>query len=90
MTNHLKLYLQESGYSEWDFIPCECCDKISQDIHHIDARGMGGTKNKDEFSNLMAVCRVCHIEYGDITALKYKLKQIHYRSFPKKLGHLIE
>ncbi len=90
MTPHLKIYLVESGYTEGDFIPCEICGAQSVDIHHIDARGMGGTNKKDEFSNLMAVCRKCHNTYGDISDLKNWLKQIHFRRFPKKLGHLIE
>jgi hypothetical protein len=26
---------------------------------------MGGSKSKDDIENLMAVCRTCHVEYGD-------------------------
>jgi len=26
---------------------------------------MGGGKGKDEIENLMALCRECHVEYGD-------------------------
>ena len=34
------------GYDETDFIPCEVCGGQAIDIHHIEARGMGGTKKK--------------------------------------------
>ena len=34
------------GYDETDFIPCEVCGAQAIDIHHIEARGMGGTKKK--------------------------------------------
>jgi 5-methylcytosine-specific restriction endonuclease McrA len=26
---------------------------------------MGGVKTKDKIENLMALCRSCHLEYGD-------------------------
>lgn len=87
--NYKQVYLKGSGYSQTDWIPCEVCSKTSVDIHHIEARGMGGTKRKEEFSNLMALCRECHLIYGDITHKKEWLKQIHYNKFKNKLGHLI-
>jgi hypothetical protein len=45
MKKHTKLYLQEMGYDETDWIPCEVCNRQAVDIHHIEARGMGGTSN---------------------------------------------
>ena len=30
------------------------------DIHHLESRGMGGSKNKDYIENLMGLCRDCH------------------------------
>jgi hypothetical protein len=38
---------------------------------------MGGSKSANEIENLMALCRICHTEYGDIKDLKDMLKQIH-------------
>ena len=91
MTKHMKIYLDGSGFKEFDFIPCEVCDNESVDIHHIDARGMGGdpSGSKDVFANLMAVCRPCHEIYGDVNQFKEHLRQIHYRKFPIKLGDKI-
>ena len=89
MVKHKQVYLEGSGYSEGDYIPCEVCESTAVDIHHIEARGMGGTKRTEEFGNLMALCRKCHNEYGDITDLKDMLKQIHYRRFDKIFNHLI-
>lgn len=65
------------GYHPTDFIPCETCESKAVDIHHIEARGMGGSKNKDVLENLMALCRWCHIEYGDVKAHKGFLKETH-------------
>ena len=84
MQKYKQVYLDGSGYSKTDWIPCEICEKTSVDIHHIEARGMGGTKRKEEFSNLMALCRVCHVKFGDITELKDYLKEIHNKRFKIK------
>ena len=65
------------GYDVSDFITCEVCGSQAVDIHHINARGMGGTKQADTIDNLMAVCRKCHIEYGDKKIYKEYLQDIH-------------
>ena len=65
------------GYDVSDFIPCEVCGREAQDIHHIECRGMGGTKQADLISNLMAACRHCHIKYGDKKQHKEYLQYIH-------------
>lgn len=65
MKKHTKLYLDFFGYVKDDFMCCEVCGGRMVDIHHIDCRGMGSSKNKDEIKNLMGLCRSCHIEYGD-------------------------
>ena len=48
------------GYIKDDYIPCTTCGSRAVDIHHIDARGMGGSKHKDFIENLAALCRQCH------------------------------
>jgi len=67
MKKHTKIYFQYFDYTGAEFIPCECCGNKAVDIHHIDARGMGGDPNgkKDVIENLMALCRACHDKYGD-------------------------
>jgi 5-methylcytosine-specific restriction endonuclease McrA len=61
--NHFNVKYDQSGWH--DFIPCEICSDKAVDIHHIVARGMGGSKNKDQINNLMALCRTCHEKMGD-------------------------
>jgi 5-methylcytosine-specific restriction endonuclease McrA len=78
MKKHTKVYLQGMGYDTTDFTPCEVCQAKAVDIHHIEARGMGGSKQADIIENLMALCRKCHVEYGDKTQHKEMLKEIHY------------
>lgn len=79
MQKHTKLYLDFFGYDISDFIPCEVCGAKSVDINHIEARGMGGSKTKDTIENLQALCRKCHIEFGDKKHHKEFLKQVHQK-----------
>lgn len=77
MKKHTKIYLNFFDYDISSFISCEVCGKQANDIHHIEARGMGGTKQIDTIQNLMAVCRDCHIKYGDKKDYKEFLQDIH-------------
>jgi hypothetical protein len=77
MKQHTKIYFDYFGYDVTDFIPCEICEKKAIDINHIKPRGMGGSKKADNIENLMAVCRECHIEYGDKKQHIDFLTQIH-------------
>ena len=77
MKKHTKIYLNYFGYDTTDWIPCEICGSSANDIHHIEPRGMGGSKTKDVITNLMAVCRHCHEYYGDKKEHKAMLKVVH-------------
>ena len=83
MKKHTKVYMQGMGYDVTDFIPCEVCGGKAVDIHHIEARGMGGSKEADTIENLMALCRECHFLYGDIKLYKEWLEEIHERKLRK-------
>jgi hypothetical protein len=69
--------MTKMGYDESDFIPCEICKAKAVDIHHINARGMGGTGTKDTIENLMALCRTCHVKFGDKKKFIEILQSIH-------------
>lgn len=79
MKKHTKIYLDFFGYTTADFIPCEVCGAKAVDIHHIEARGMGGDPkgDKDVIENLQALCRNCHNAYGDAPKHMKMLKIIH-------------
>lgn len=79
MRQHTKVYFKYFNYKVPEDCQCEICGSPAVDIHHIEARGMGGNPNRDKDSivNLMALCRSCHIEYGDVPEKKDYLKQIH-------------
>jgi 5-methylcytosine-specific restriction endonuclease McrA len=62
---HIVVYLHHFNYDTDDFIPCEVCGAKAVDIHHIKARGMGGSNTKDVIENLQALCRKCHLDFGD-------------------------
>jgi 5-methylcytosine-specific restriction endonuclease McrA len=83
--NHTKVYLKGMGYSTTDFIPCEVCQAQAQDIHHIESRGMGGSKLADTIENLMALCRNCHTEYGDKKQHKEMLTATHDHHLSKRV-----
>lgn len=79
MKNHTKIYMSYFGYIGDEFIPCEICAKKAVDIHHIINRKSGGDPNgdKDKIDNLMALCRQCHIDYGDVPDFIKHLQAIH-------------
>ncbi len=77
MRKHTKIYLDHYGYDETDFIPCEICGAKAVDIHHIEAKGMGGSKTKDYIENLIAVCRYCHVKCHSNKAFNNRAKEIH-------------
>lgn len=77
MQKHTKIYLKHFGYDVTDFIGCEVCGCRAVDIHHIEPRGMGGSKKADTIENLMALCRECHFSLGDRKQHKFRLHLIH-------------
>ena len=85
MKKHTKIYLEGMGYDVTDWIPCEVCGATAVDIHHIDSRGMGGSKHADTIENLMALCRTCHVAYGDIKEYKERLQATHNHHLSKRV-----
>jgi ribosome-binding protein aMBF1 (putative translation factor) len=84
MKKHVQIYLDYFGYVADDTILCEVCGRRAQDIHHVHCRGMGGSGKKDEISNLMAVCRDCHIKFGDKKQYIEYLTDIHNQHLKNK------
>ena len=77
MKKHTQIYFDYFGYDTTDFVCCEVCGIKAVDINHIDPRGMGGSKSKDIIENLQALCRSCHIKFGDKKQYKEFLKDTH-------------
>lgn len=86
MKAHLKIYLQHRRLTKDDFIGCEVCGRQAVDIHHIQPRGMGGSKFRDTPDNLIALCRVCHDEadFGTSLPKDYLRQIVHERRQTKK------
>lgn len=79
MKRHTKIYLDFFGYNISSFIPCEVCGERANDIHHIEARGMGGKNDvADVIENIIALCRKHHIELGDKKQFEDELTDIHF------------
>ncbi len=82
MKKHTKIYfdffnIEFDPVSGWHNAISEISGLPAVDINHIECRGMGGSKEKDNIENLMAMTRDEHIEYGDKEQHKEYLKQIH-------------
>lgn len=84
MQNHTKIYLRTvyPDFIDGEFLPCEVCGARLEDVHHIDARGMGGVGKKLDFiENLMGLCQFygnhCHTRYGDKTQHMKFLYEVH-------------
>jgi len=83
MRKHTKIYIDYFGHGEQSFIPCEVCGTKAVDIHHIEPRGMGGSKTKDYIENLMALCRKHHIKCEHDPEYNEYAKQIHLQFIEK-------
>ena len=64
MKKYVKIYMYFHDYVLDDVILCEHCSKVAVDIHHIDARGLGGDArgHRNQIESLIALCRSCHIK----------------------------
>jgi len=67
------------GYDISDWIPCEIpkCGHQVVDIHHIDPRGMGGSKEKDHIENLAGLCRQDHEKAESDPEFNEYVKEVH-------------
>lgn len=74
---HKRVYFEYFGYGIDDVILCEVCHAVAVDIHHVEPKGMGGSKTKDTIENLMALCRECHVKAHAAEISKFELKKIH-------------
>jgi hypothetical protein len=85
---HKKIYKDFFHLSEQDFVACEICGDTAVDIHHIKARGMGGTSSpiSDNIENLMALCRKHHNMCGASIEYNQLAKTIHLE-FLKSKSH---
>ena len=78
MQAYTKVYLEAFGLDESDFCKCELCPLKATEIHHILSRkkyAIGLLK----IENIMAICRACHQEYGDLIYTMPMLLKIHQR-----------
>jgi hypothetical protein len=86
MKPYTKTYLDYFDYGTEDFIPCEVCGRKAVDLHHIRARGMGGSKNLDHIENIMALDRECHIKFGDKKQYMDFLRDTHEEFMNKSVN----
>ena len=81
MKKYKKVNFNYYDYIEQDIILCEVCSSVAVDIHHLTAKGMGGSKTKDYIENLIGLCRKCHLRAhgpGNLDPLsKEELTRIH-------------
>ena len=66
-----------------DVILCSACDTVAVDIHHLEGRKIGGSKNKDFIENLIALCRRCHIKAETDKNFNNQLKELNKKKHSK-------
>ena len=81
--------MKHFGYSEGDYIPSEYSGLPCQDIHHIDCKGMGGSKEKDYIENLMGLTRREHDMWGDKKEYMDFLIEVHKSFLKTKVPWLV-
>lgn len=79
MKNYIKIYFNTLGLDPFDsFHECELTGRnVVPDIHHIQRRGMGGSKQLDRIENLMALNREDHDYLGEKQHFKSMLFRKH-------------
>ena len=79
MKKYVKIYMDFHDYVLDDVILCEHCSKVAVDIHHIDARGLGGDSrgHKNQIENLIALCRSCHIKAETDKQFNNQLRELN-------------
>jgi 5-methylcytosine-specific restriction endonuclease McrA len=77
MKKYTKIYMNYHNYDISDWIACEHCGTTAVDIHHLEGRKMGGSKNKDFIENLIALCRRCHIKAETDKNFNNQLKELN-------------
>src|SRR5574338_617529 len=90
MKRHTKIYMDFFDYKIPEDCFCEICGSPAVDTHHIEARGMGGDPQgkKDVIENLMALCRNCHENFGDVPECVDKLKEVHMKKVEARTREL--
>ena len=76
MKKHTKIFFNYHGFGEQDIILCRVCGRVAKDIHHIEPKGIGGSKTKDRIENLIPLCRECHEKAHDNLIDKEYLKSL--------------
>ena len=77
MKKYIKTYYDYFHLDICDTPPCEMCGHPAVNIHHIDNKGMGGSKKKDFIGNLAAVCMECHNKAHRHPEFNEELKKKH-------------
>jgi hypothetical protein len=82
MKKHTKIYfdffnIEYDPVSGWHNAVSEISGLPAVDINHIECRGTGGSKTKDNIENLMALTREEHNEFGDKKQYVEYLKRVH-------------
>jgi len=81
--------MQFFNYEEQDFIPCEMCESMAVDIHHLQRR----TRNKitnDYIENLVGLCRDCHINAESDKSFNMYVRIKHLENVCVQVYSLIE
>jgi len=83
MKKHTKIYTKHFKIGEQDTPLCEMCGSPAVDVHHIEPRGMGGSKTKDYIENLAGLCRSCHNKAESSKEFNKEVKNKHLKILGK-------
>ena len=83
MKKHIKIYNNHFNIEIPTDAKSELSDAPGQAVHHIQRRGMGGSKDKDRIENLMCLTHNEHEFYGDKQQWKAFLYERHKKELEK-------
>lgn len=86
MKTYTKVYLKAFNLTTADWIGCEVCEKEkATEIHHIIPRSKA-PEMLNEITNIMAICRSCHDQFGSKVEFYDYLQEIHDRVIAEHQG----
>ena len=71
--SYKKKYIKHMGFAEQETILCPMCYRTATEVHHILFKSQNGT---DEMSNLIHLCRNCHVLAHSNKEFNNELKEI--------------
>jgi hypothetical protein len=77
MKEHIRIYMDHFNLGEQDYVFSEISGKRCTQVHHIEGRKRGGSKDKDYIENLIGLTMEEHVLCESNPRVNEYVKQLH-------------